>query len=407
MLNGASLNRIAFNAAAGTALVFAAASFTAEATVTQTAIHNQALAADINANVFVSFTETHEKAAFMAMSAQGFASFPANVIWGGEADWETYSFFQPLNTRVVFAEAGFDAVAGWEAIANAVFINGDWAAFAAITIEPTLDQALKSDLLHTATFDIAGGATDVVVSRGAWGDWTADADLRSEWTFLSGGVTYHEGYTFFDGTATLDNAAEFTATFTNGGFIAAGAQWALPTQHTMAIAGNFTHVADISLDATKTQFADVALSVAATTDIEPLLTKTGESIAFTGSATMTCDPTVVQQAVLDLTANSVVEFNGEAGNALVANLIATATLVMDGERVDPAFCDLVGTASMTFPSTLYANGIVFFNGVGSSLASAGILSLVPAPDSRQFEFSNGVRNFKFSSGGDRTFGVSQ
>jgi hypothetical protein len=410
MLNGASLNRTTFNGAASTILVLATAAFSAEATLTSEQLHTHAASANIPAYVQSVFGADRTQYGFINWIGEAQSDLPAQTIWEGSGNWIPTSHFQPLNYTFVSASAGFDETnSQWYALPDATLGNADWTNTPdSPTWGAILDNALVSDLTISITWGMNSALS--VIDRQVEGDWEGTATLWSEPTVTTGGVAYHEGYTFHSGTGDWAVQPELVATFTNGGFISSSGDWVSSDHMIWAGVGAWTHALtwDIEIEIIRQQTADWTESGAVfggTADHVHL----GGELAFTTSPTFLAPvATILQFGEAEWTGTVEGDWLGGLDIAMECNLVTTAEVVMPGLRTVYAQMDVASANTIELTAWAHYYGIGFWLGDAASLSPAGILSRVPAPESRRYKVSEWQRNFEMEGGSsdNRIFEVS-
>ena len=388
-LNAAALNRVALNAAAGTLLVLATASFTAEATVTaeQTLIHDAKSSIDCGVNV--SFDVFGIYSGECNFTAQALIDLNAVIDHGSAGSWETTSVFQPIVYRTIQSSAGFDTFSSIEFLADSKIGYGDWTASSTALLEPVKNGAMRAPLTGTATSTF--GTPDM--SRGVWGDWeNIPATLWVEADITSGGITTFDAHLRLKPTVTFGNDNSLTAVFINGAFIATDSSWNLDVVHTQAGRGPWIMVSSFVIPPLKTVYAQNTLSATATASIIPSLKQKG-SAGFTSTATISIKGRITQLATTAWVAEAAVDFVPTLTQVARSGFTISVTMspVPLLYRLPTANWEPAASFAAIGVATRYVIGD--WDALASSLSGAVIISLVPAPESRIFKVSAHIRKF--------------
>ena len=395
MLNGASLNKAAINAAAGVSLVLASASFTTAEAVSFSgeAIHQKAARANIDCSVQSIFGGTRTQYAFWNPVATAEIDPTNTVGFAGEGSWSAQIIGQFFSLNTVHAEVGFDTVTSLEALADDKLGEGDWSADGLFDGIPTKGGALEGGWDDLNSGWLLG---EGLRSAGAWGEWKPTAELWIEPTVTSGGISENEAYVFWKPTATLESDRSLVATFINGAWAFGTGDWSAPARAVYGASGAWTHDADFAAEGRRTFFRTMDIAAGATLTIEPSLISKADQINlshtshFSGKALMKL---VGAGDWLEGTET----FIGEAWASVrgYGDWHITEGMTASGDRI--AMTKIVMDAGGTMPPMVgknTQNGSAWWQGVGSALVGGAALKLVPAPHTRVFVLPENKRAFK-------------
>jgi hypothetical protein len=407
MLNRSAFNRSMLAGAAGAvALVFASASFTAEATVTSAnSTVTRSGEATWSASLSPVFSSSQIHAAEGTWSSAGATTqFDGNRILAGVGNWTAEATLHAVILNTVFASGSWDGTSSLHMLPDAKLGNADWTAGATFTAVAGQSGDLSGDWSVDAQWALDEG----LVTRGVEANWEAGAiGFHAEPTILSGGITTHDATVEWLGTASLTTDPELTdLRITELLFICesfwdaqasiiygADAQWAagsstLGVTATKSAGGFGDWIAAATFDAEAIHIRDagtVVLSASASMITHALQEHTGQ-VVWGGSAVFAADATVIHAA------NAA--WNAEADMGGTGVREARSTVAM------------AGTASLAMESVRYAGASADWSAAGTYVMSgAAVLRLVQAPESRryvmsdsqrQFVMSDSNRNFQFS-----------
>jgi hypothetical protein len=407
MLNRSAFNRSMLAGAAGAvALVFASASFTAEATVTSAnSTVTRSGEATWSASLSPVFSSSQIHAAEGTWSSAGATTqFDGNRILAGVGNWTAEATLHAVILNTVFASGSWDGTSSLHMLPDAKLGNADWTAGATFTAVAGQSGDLSGDWNVDAQWALDEG----LVTRGVEANWEAGAiGFHAEPTILSGGITTHDATVEWLGTASLTTDLELIdlritelllicesfwdaqASIIYG----ADAQWAagsstLGVTATKSAGGFGDWIAAATFDAEAIHIRDagtVVLSASASMITHALQEHTGQ-VVWGGSAVFAADATIIHAA------NAAWNVEADMGGTGVREARSTVAMV--------------GTASLAMESVRYAGASADWSAAGTYVMSgAAVLRLVQAPESRryvmsdsqrQFVMSDSNRNFQFS-----------
>ncbi|MFA5630344.1 MAG: hypothetical protein WC997_02430 [Porticoccaceae bacterium] len=372
MFNGSAFNRLAFNAAASVLLLTAATSWSAEATVTTaTALHTHGGKAAISGSAAVSLVGQRTTYPVWHTSANGTLVAGANIAYSASGLWSTELSFTGYTLRMVPAYAGFDTSATFHAIPNARLAGGQWTAGSAVvSFDPTKDGSLSGKWAPGGQW-FAGEA---LVTRYVESGLLVGGDLWIEPTLSAEGVTYHEGYTFHDAGALLENANHLTATFTSGQFTQAGAEWQAKGHGVFAGGGPWTNAADWLAAPEKTAYATAQL--------------------LPDPATLTIDATHEKSATAAIAASADILVKGAVKRTASLGLSVSSDIAFTPLRTARVRGKIYGTAVIN-PVTAVVTRWAFadWSGAASQMGGAVVVNTREAPPGREFFVAQEDRHF--------------
>jgi len=413
MLNGVGLNSVALNAARSAAFVLATANWSAEATVTSSADIIQSGIGTwdaTSASLFTSGLVTFDRSEWVASAIP---VFRPNVSWAARSkDWHLSVDFRAIHISYTDAEPVF-----WKAGASvltfepdAILAGGAWVATSNFSGDAELTQPLS------ASWVAGAGEFDVL---------EPDRERRTTVDFVTD-ISFNIEASTNNEDGALDQDA-----FTNWN---AGATWF--TDNTL----NPIFVAYVDFETVKTDFKGVAtlnsvvqcsieqnLYFDITADLNGTLQgswSTESDFTVEGKRTRTSEADWEANAVFEPAAGSL--YQGQVPFVGTSNLQIDAPIQIH----DTGDVQWIGTSQLDpIPVTKIRLAFVGFNAetdfviegevqrfasadwyfVATTFAAAGIQTLVPAPDSRQFILSGKrPRMFMLSPGknSDRTLELS-
>ena len=413
MLNGVGLNSVALNAARSAAFVLATANWSAEATVTSSADIIQSGVGTWEATLESSFVGDRGVFGTTEWFTDSVTVFRPNVVWAAKSkDWYGTCKFRAVHLTYINAEPVF-----WEAGSSvftmepdAILAFGAWVATSSFDGNGELTQPLSASWVAGAVeFDIP----------------EPDRERRTTVDFVT--------QTSFNIEASTDNedGALDQDAFTNW---SAGGTWF--TDNTL----NPIFVAYVDFETVKTDFRAVAtLNADAKCSIEQNLyfdidgtLNTTLQAAWLTTSDLTIESQKIRTSVANWEADAVLYAPAGSNQLAAVPFVATSDLHIDGAVQIHEIGDVqwTGTASLDpIPATRIRLGFVGFNtetdfiglaevdkyafadwyATATSFSAAGIQTLVPAPDSRQFILSGKrPRMFMLSPGknSDRTLELS-
>ena len=406
MLNASTFNRsMLAGAAASVALVFASASFTAEATVTATPTHTQAANATILAAVQATFTGSQIFTAEATWSSAGATTqFDGNRILAGVVNWAPDATFQAICLNTIYAEGAWDALSDLYMIPDYKLGNADWTAGATFDAVPSQ----SGDLSGAWNVGAQWALDDGLVNQYVEGNWEAGAiGFHAEPTITSGGVTTHDATVEWQGTVELTNDPELTdlqvtemlwfgdvlwdaqASINYG----AEGQW-LANAPSMEITctktaggfGDWDGTATWAAEAIHIKDAGTVSASASASMVTHALQIHNTQVVWDGTATFSADATVIHAGVGAWEANGDMAGTGVREARPTAAWAGTAALTMDGLRTAHVSGDWSAAATYV-------------------LTGAAVLRLVQAPESRRFVMSDSQRQFVMSDS-NRNFQLS-
>ena len=396
MFNGVGFNSAALNATTAVALVFATASFTAEATVTASALQEHAGRANIVCSVESIFGGTRTQFGRTDWQASAVPTFTSNTIHAGAGDWDVSLHFRGVVLTLIQASGAWEAGASsFEIIPDAKLGTGAWSAgaeFADVTSLSFTTIPIRGDWDNQAA--LVFGESDL--ERQCNAAWLASADFRAEASITTGGLLQQDAfadlkanaawqvdntknpvfinYTALVATAVLVSDADVHHNAISD--ISVSAQWEATGIRTHGAKANFVAQASLVSIATKIQ------------QFEPQVWSAGLTLeAISG---------VLQQARVTLDVTGVFASEALQRHAAIANWSDAAEVSITADRIRTANMALQATASSSMYAMKESQGEAAWSGSASTLGSAGVLTLVAAPLHRQLIMSGSLRKLKMS-----------
>ena len=390
MLNGASLNKAAINAAAGVSLVLATASFTAGSDFVGEGTHEKAAFANITCSVQSIFGGIRTQYAFW--NPVGTASIDSTVSrsLAATGDWTASAVGQFFSLSTIPAAAGFDATATFEALANAKLGNVDWTGDATFAAVPTKTSSLDGDWDDLNSGWLLG---EGLRSAGAFGDWDGTAALWCEPTVDAGGVLDIEGYVFWGNTTTLENERSLTATFINGAWALGTGDWAAPAFAVYGASASWSHDSDLAMEGRRTFYKTADLEAGATFTAAAGVINQADQINLTHASHFSGRALMLLAGDAALVGTSAFTSDGQTDDAGTSDWSMGATLEVSAVRMAGTKMVLDTTSDFTISGKIAQGGFGSWSGLASSLSGGAVLKLVPAPHTRVYVIPQSKRAF--------------
>ena len=378
MLNRSALNRSAFNATVTTVALLASASFSADATVTAESTRYKAATATISCGVQAIFGGEREQFAFWSGSAGVTPVLEAMRNLGASASWNAGASFTGFIERQVWSSVGFDVLSTLELLAGVTLADGAWVADAQTELSGVKIGKLSGQWTASGTFLAEGTRT-----RLSNAVWTQETASWVEPTVTIGGISYHDGFTFHKGTAVWDNVPYLTATFINGMFYQSVAVCVGNAKLIGCGKGDWSASVVFNIPPTKIHPAKCDFTQGAVLVVDPLYQ--GEAGAyFESGAQWSIKARVQHSARQQLSAGSSLTAQAVKKGILKAAFTNTSVLTQSGLRIAGTPVPLTCSATLTSNSQRIRLASATWEGMGSVMAAAAVLTTAPAPKQRTY-----------------------
>jgi hypothetical protein len=390
MLNGSAFNRVGLNGSTPVVLIQGSAALVAEGSLSLAGTLNHGARVTIVGDLTALFSADRVIYGSWPISASADSVIAANVNHGARGNWAMASTWQALVIRVIDGKAGFDATSVLEIIPGAVFGSAAWSITGTFAPVGTLSGALSGSWLNASDF-----TSDALATRMMAGNWAGSLEFWPEPTLASGGTVYHEGYTFWDGGMDWENIPYLTATFINGAFQSAGADWVGNAHGIYAGRGQWTLGSTWSVQPRLVSFTTVtmtgssSLSIAGVYVGKPRINLVVDT-AFSGKGNVKHAVRSAWTAGVDLAGTPSLKGAMRAGLSIVGTLTSAGVRNVKPEASLNVVVTLVGDGLVTQPAT------GTWVATGSTLLAGAIRVGSPAPVERRFTVPATPRRFAVS-----------
>ena len=358
--------------------LLASASFSADATVTAESTRYKAATATISCGVQAIFGGEREQFAFWSGSAGVTPVLEAMRNLGASASWNAGASFTGFIERQVWSSVGFDVLSTLELLAGVTLADGAWVADAQTELSGVKIGKLSGQWTASGTFLAEGTRT-----RLSNAVWTQETALWVEPTVTIGGISYHDGFTFHKGTAVWDNVPYLTATFINGMFYQSGAVCVGNAKLIGCGKGDWSASVVFNIPPTKIHPAKCDFTQGAVLVVDPLYQ--GEAGAyFESGAQWSIKARVQHSARQQLSAGSSLTAQAVKKGILKAAFTNTSVLTQSGLRMAGTPVPLTCSATLTSNSQRIRLASATWEGMGSVMAAAAVLTTAPAPKQRTY-----------------------
>ncbi len=396
------------NGAANTAaLVFASASFAV--TTSWLGYADRVLSAEgsWDANSQAVFTSVHEHAVFGSWSASIETLFlEPHMTLAGRSNWLVESDIRLVPNGVQPAEANWSVTSSITMVPDAKQATSNWGITTFMGLEATHQKPLDATWAVVGDWD---DTDDAQIYRGATQDLTVESLWWAEPEHTSGGVKTHSAYGAWEGdssTWSTDPALEYvvaefgldlhgTAVFHGEpliitgatGYWPAGSAWDAHGTRIRTVEANWLGGGDFELLANRISF-DSTMQWVTQTFFTQTATQEHASKAVWGGD--------MAQMLFDGWVWSALESEW----SVTASMAGRANIIKEVEQTMVVESAWESHGSVLHPIEGHWSGVV------AMMQGAAVLSLVAAPEERQFTLSNADRDFLLS-GGPRNLELSE